>query len=51
VALVFHLIGSDPGIVQDVLQIEVRVEFLDVFHIILDQPAVVYGSVDLAEGP
>ena len=49
VALVFQFIGSDPGIVQDVLEIEVRMKFLNIFHIVLDQPAVVKRSVYVAE--
>jgi hypothetical protein len=51
VALVFQFIGSDPGIVQDVLEIKVRVEFFNIFHIVLDQPAVVKRSVYVTECP
>jgi hypothetical protein len=50
VALVFQFIGSDPRVVENVLEIEVRMEFFDIFHIVLDQPAVVKWSVNMAEG-
>jgi hypothetical protein len=49
--LVFQFIGSDPGVVENVLKIEVRMEFLDIFYIVFDQPAVVERSVNVAEGP
>jgi hypothetical protein len=51
VALVFQFIGSDPGVVENVLEIEIRMEFLDIFHIVFDQPAVVKRSVNVAEVP
>jgi hypothetical protein len=44
--LIFQLVILDPCIAENVAQIDVRVEFPDIFHVVPDQSAIVERIMD-----